>query len=92
MRCSAKKVMDELDKIGKRFLSEEMRIRQAVDEELYQIIQNYPKLHGAEDIERLIDVIRRYLRTPSFLIRYFPLGSPRMDGKTFISNPNELQT
>ena len=84
LKCPIRKVEDELDKIGKRFLSEEMKIRQAVDKELYQIIRDYPKISADENIEQLIDSIRRYLRTPSFLVRYFPLGSPKMDQNTFI--------
>jgi SNF2 family DNA or RNA helicase len=76
--------MDELEKIGKRFLSEETVIRRAVDEELNKIIRNYPKLSEKKYIDDLTDIIRRYLRTPSFLVRYFPLGAERMDDNTFV--------
>lgn len=84
LKCKPEQVEDELDKIGKRFLSEETRIRQAVDLELNNIIQKYPALSSSTHSEVLIEVIRRYLRTPSFLVRFFPLGTDRMDGSTFI--------
>lgn len=83
MNCSQKRVIVELDRIGKRFLSEESRIRKAVDKELYSMIGLYRKLNSSENLEKLIDSIRRYLRTPSFLVRFFPLGSEKMDGQTF---------
>lgn len=84
MNCSQKRVVEELDKIGKRFMSEETRIRRAVDNELYAMADSFPGLKGSESLEKLIDSIRRYLRTPSFLVRYFPLGSQIPDDRAFL--------
>lgn len=89
LKCSPESVMDELEKIGKRFLSEETRIRQAVDEELNELIIKYPGLNEPLIKDKLIEVIRRYLRTPSFLVRYFPLNDSRMDSETFKNALNE---
>jgi hypothetical protein len=88
LRCSHIEVMDELDKIGKRFLSEETIIRRSIDQELDAMVSTFPILHKSKDRELIIDVIRRYLRTPSFLVRFFPLGSPKMDAATFIKALN----
>jgi superfamily II DNA or RNA helicase len=88
LRCPLIDVMDELDKIGKRFLSEETIIRRAIDQELDAMVRTFPILHKSRDRELIIDVIRRYLRTPSFLVRFFPLGSPKMDAETFIKALN----
>ena len=37
-----------------------------------EIVQAYPEL--AEDMDRIIETVLRFVRTPSFLVRYFPLG------------------
>ncbi|MBE0675244.1 MAG: DEAD/DEAH box helicase [Bacteroidales bacterium] len=88
LRCSQEDVMDELDRIGKRFLSEETIMRREIDKELDAIVSTFPIMHESENRELIIDVIRRYLRTPSFLVRFFPLGSPKMDAETFIKALN----
>jgi len=84
MKCPKRKVMDELEKIGNRFLAEETIIRRTVDNELENIISKYPSLNDIELKNKLVDSIRRYLRTPSFLVRFFPLSQPRMDERTFL--------
>lgn len=84
LNCPRRKVFDELDKIGNRFLKENTIIRRSVDKELENMINKYPSLSETGLKSNLVDSIRRYLRTPSFLIRYFPLRQPRMDEKTFL--------
>ncbi|HDH12322.1 MAG TPA: hypothetical protein ENG83_09055, partial [Nitrospirae bacterium] len=69
--CLKKDALSELDKIGNRFFDIDSPLRKACDSEIINILQKYPEI--SEHSERIIDVVRRFLRTPSFLVRYFPL-------------------
>jgi len=65
-------VDDELEKIGKRFFDEDSPHRKACDSLSVTLLSKYESLQNEKDT--ITDIIRRYLRTPSFLVRYFPLG------------------
>jgi len=69
--CPSKFVFLELDRIGKRFFDTESPIRMACDHEIQKILTDFPKLRAFH--HELIVLIRRYIRTPSFLVRYFSL-------------------
>ncbi|GIW90694.1 MAG: hypothetical protein KatS3mg109_1126 [Pirellulaceae bacterium] len=62
----------ELAQIGRRFFDSESPVRRACDAEVREILHKYPTLEPYQD--RLVETVRRSLRTPSFLVRYFPLG------------------
>ncbi|MBN1859053.1 SWF/SNF helicase family protein, partial [Candidatus Bipolaricaulota bacterium] len=66
-----------LDQIGKRFFDEDTILRRACDEEIGELVDRYPEL--AEHREEIIEIARRYIRTPNFLSRYFPLDERRLD-------------
>lgn len=68
LQISEEEVHDSLSRIGDRFFDVDSPVRRAVDEELEKIIRHFSFLGGEGD--RVAGVIRRYLRTPSFLVRY----------------------
>ncbi len=68
----AHEVMTRLDAIGKQFFDTGGSLRRVVDAALAELVQPYVRLTGSER-DRIVDVIRRFLRTPSFLARYFPI-------------------
>lgn len=79
--CASDEVMDRLEKIGTRFLDQDSKLRLVTDERIASMIRTYPALqiHEAE----MLDIVRRYLRTPTFLIRYFPLEKTKLDENDF---------
>ncbi len=71
------RVAGQLALIGKRFFDEDSPLRRACDAEASELIDEFP---GLVDHRRdLIEVIRRNVRTPSFLVRYFPLDREKLD-------------
>jgi superfamily II DNA or RNA helicase len=75
--CAPGEVAEHLDTLGNRFFDVDSPVRRACDIEVADLLSSYPSL--ASHRETLIDVTRRYLRTPSFLVRYFPLNLERLD-------------
>jgi hypothetical protein len=74
--CSLVDVFNELDKLGKRFFDEDSPIRRSCNAEVDKILQLFPEL--AEQHNALSEAVRRNVRTPSFLVRYFPLKGGRL--------------
>jgi len=74
--CSPSDVFEELELIGKRFFDEESPLRRACDQKVRRIIARYKALKPYQ--ESIIDIVRRYVRTPSFLVRYMPLEMKRL--------------
>ncbi|MCA9227765.1 MAG: DEAD/DEAH box helicase, partial [Planctomycetales bacterium] len=72
-------VAAQLDLIGKRFFDEESPLRQACDTEAMKLIAQYPGL--SEHSDDLVGIFRRNVRTPSFLVRYFPLDREKLDAE-----------
>jgi len=64
-----------LDEFGRMF--EEARLREIVTEWLQKIISECGKL-SEEHSSRIVEVVRRFIRTPSFLVRYLPLNDVNM--------------
>ncbi len=75
--CSAEDVIETLDRMGKRFFDSDSPVRRSCDEQLNTLLKAYPELR--EHSDDLLDICRRYLRTPSFLVRFFPLRSEHLD-------------
>jgi len=71
--CENKMVLDKLGKIGDRFFKEDSPLRKTIDKEIAGIVDNFPELIQHKD--KLVEVARRYFRTPTFLVRYFPLSA-----------------
>lgn len=69
---SAESVREELDQLGKRFFDTDGLLRREVDESLNQLIGRFSAF-SEEQAQSMVEVVRRFLRTPSFLVRYFDL-------------------
>ncbi len=69
----------ELERIGRRFFDEDSPLRRSCDAEASRMIAEFPELERYRD--DLIEIIRRNVRTPSFLVRYFPLGAGKLDDR-----------
>ena len=78
--CSISNASDELEKIGKRFFDQDSPIRRATTRAVNEILKSYEGLQ--EHRERILKIVRRYTRTPSFLIKFFPLSSGNFDENT----------
>ena len=70
---SASEVRKELNKIGDRFFDDD-KLRLAVTQWLSKTVDQFPALSGNQKT-KVVDVVRRFLRTPSFVVRYLPLQS-----------------
>lgn len=81
LKCTTSDVWDKLERIATHFENEKYRLRQVCDIEIGKLVQGFPKLK--EQTDKLVDIIRRYLRTPSFLVRFFPLGSNSLKDDAF---------
>jgi hypothetical protein len=75
--CKAGQASERLELLGRRFFDTDSPARKACDNEVMAVLQSHSalKAHHAH----LLEVTRRYLRTPSFLARYFPLDQDRFD-------------
>ena len=71
LKCNLNEAESTLERIGDRFFNEESPWRQACDEHVDDILRGYPQLDDEKTV--ITNVIRRYIRTPSFLVRFFPL-------------------
>lgn len=80
--CPASEVGGRLDLLGKRFFDQDSPIRQACDSQALQIVREYPLLDDFRD--DLIDIVRRNVRTPSFLVRFFPLDGDQFDERAML--------
>lgn len=65
----------ELDRLGKRFFNQDSPIRRGTDRATQSILAEYEQLQPYND--EIKAIVRRYLRTPSFLVRFFPIGQNR---------------
>lgn len=63
---------DELDRLGKQFFDTDGRLRTQAETLVRDVASAYPEL--GQDEEAIVDIALRFLRTPSFLVRYFPLA------------------
>lgn len=71
LHCPRDQAMVELDRISKRF-DEGYALRRIFEAKILSLIQSYEELVPHSDV--LFAVITRYFRTPSFLVRFFPLA------------------
>jgi ERCC4-related helicase len=75
LRVGKRQVAAKLHRIAERFFDTDSPLRKACDKECLALIRHYPELDSYSD--SLLEIIRRNLRTPSFLVRYFPIGHKR---------------
>jgi ERCC4-related helicase len=74
--CLKSEVTDQLERIGRRFFDEDSPARKACDMQARRLLGEFAVLEEYRD--QLADVIRRNVRTPSFLVRFFPLSRGRL--------------
>jgi len=79
--CPPEDVHRRLAVIGDRLSRGDSSLRRSVDGELYRLVRRYPAL--TEQAERLVAVVRRFLRTPSFLVRGGLLDGGELDAAAF---------
>ena len=72
-------VPQELERIGKRFFDEDSPLRRACDAEVSGILGSFPPLDKHR--QTLMSAVRRSVRTPSFLVRFLPLGQRQWTAK-----------
>ena len=70
---STREVQTILDELGDQFFKDE-KLRAAVSASLESLVA--PFAFSGEEREQVVEVVRRFLRTPSFLVRYFLLEEP----------------
>jgi ERCC4-related helicase len=70
--CALNEVEAELERFGQRFFDADSPARRACDAQVAAALARHPKL--APHTTELQEMTRRYLRTPSFLVRFFPLS------------------
>jgi len=75
--CSEQEVFDELDRIGRQFFVVDSPARRFCDDEIARMLEHYKGL--SEQKEVLQEVVRRMIRTPSFLARFFSLQGGRIN-------------
>jgi ERCC4-related helicase len=75
--CKFGEASERLERYGRRFFDTDSPVRKACDDEVMEILRPYSALRAHH--AHLLEVTRRYLRTPSFLARYFPLDQDRFD-------------
>ena len=75
--CTVGEVETRLELVGKRFFDEDSPIRRACDTHARELLAEFPDL--APHSAALSDIFRRNLRTPSFLVRFFPLEREKLD-------------
>jgi hypothetical protein len=68
-----------LEQLGERFQKPNDRLRREADESLTALARGCGSFDEPER-EKVVDVMRRFLRTPSFLARYFPPERARRKG------------
>jgi SNF2 family DNA or RNA helicase len=78
--CPMFEVTEKLDNIGNRFYKES-NLSAVFHERIEAILLEYPEIKR-DEWELVKDAIYRYLRTPSFLVRFFPIGQERFSGDT----------
>lgn len=70
-------IFDYLDRIGNRFFITDSPLRRATNTMIKNILSEYTPLRLYED--KLIDLVRRYIRTPTFIVRFFPLEEEKLN-------------
>lgn len=68
LNCKKEKVFDQLEKIADRITAKDSRVYKSCLRILNELINEYPDLDTHR--QDIIDAILRYMRTPSFLVRF----------------------
>jgi ERCC4-related helicase len=77
LNCSFENSEVLLDRLGARFFDRDSPARRACDSLTEELLASHHAL--TPNRELLLEVVRRFLRTPSFLVRYFPIETETLD-------------
>lgn len=66
------KAFEELEGIGLRFFDGDSKARKEIGNRVDQLLKKHDALQPHSEV--IHEVVRRFLRTPSFLVRFFPLS------------------
>jgi len=77
LHCAPEEVENQLDLMGKRFFDTDSPIRKGCDNQVAEVLSEFPQLRSRFD--DLLEIVRRNVRTPSFLVRFFPLERENLD-------------
>lgn len=66
----------ELKKLGKSAFAKDSPLRRRLDERVGSLVHEHGQTLSLGERSEVIDIVRRFVRTPSFLVRYFPLRRP----------------
>lgn len=80
--CSPQDAEEALERIGRRFFDEDSPVRRAFDQTVEKILADYPELKSYAS--NLTEITRRFVRTPSFLARFFPLSEERLSERVVV--------
>lgn len=65
---------ERLESLGEEFFEKDNEVRRAFDAAVAQLLKEHAVNLDADDTEKTATIMRRYVRTPAFLARYFPLN------------------
>lgn len=71
LRCSPKHAAKHLQRMGRRFFDLDSPVWRACEQEISELLKRYPQLK--RHASKLREILRRYMRTPAFLVRFAPL-------------------
>lgn len=75
--CRPDQVRDELETLGQRFFDTDSPVRRGCDRASVGLLDHWPQLSSHRS--PLIEIMRRFMRTPSFLTRYFSISDGTLD-------------
>ncbi len=67
-----KQAFEELEDIGLRFFDRDSKARKEISDRVNALLGQHTELTAHAEVVH--EVVRRFLRTPSFLVRFFPLA------------------
>jgi ERCC4-related helicase len=71
---SREEAAEAFDRLGRQFFDTDGRLRTEALQTLGSVVGRYEELSPA-DRDAIVEIALRFLRTPSFLVRYFPLDA-----------------
>ena len=68
-------VTEAFNRISNSIDAPDSLLRKAFDKKVNLLLKDYPELIDASEL--ILNVLRRYFKTPSFLVRFYPLGQTK---------------
>ncbi len=81
LQCTPAEAPEQLERLAKRFFDTDSPLRRACDLMTTRLVKRHKGLSA--DLPRLLGIVRRFVRTPSFLTRYLLSESRALDKDGF---------